>query len=253
MLLYYIRHGDPIYDPDSLTQLGHEQAKALARRLSIFGVDELYSSTSNRAIETAKATANILGREIHTLDFLNENYLKGLQIPVSDTQYDWVWADPKYSQILAGSDVRALGDAWYSHPSLERFHFENIIEPINRQLDSFLESLGYEHDTDKGLYKITTSNREKRVAIFAHECMGKIVMSHLLDIPFPSYSLHFEMHTSGFTVIKFDDNAFCDDRFDANDTRDYARARVLTLSNDAHLYRDGISLEHRHTHLREKY
>ena len=29
MKLYFIRHGQPIYDPDSLTPLGEEQAKAL--------------------------------------------------------------------------------------------------------------------------------------------------------------------------------------------------------------------------------
>ena len=31
MLLYYIRHGDPVYNPDSLTSLGEEQAKAVAK------------------------------------------------------------------------------------------------------------------------------------------------------------------------------------------------------------------------------
>ena len=37
MLLYIIRHGDPIYNPDCLTDLGHEQAKALVPRLSQTG------------------------------------------------------------------------------------------------------------------------------------------------------------------------------------------------------------------------
>ena len=32
MLFFYVRHGDPIYNPDSLTPLGHEQAKALSKR-----------------------------------------------------------------------------------------------------------------------------------------------------------------------------------------------------------------------------
>ena len=31
MLLYIVRHGDPIYNPDSLTPKGHLQAKALAK------------------------------------------------------------------------------------------------------------------------------------------------------------------------------------------------------------------------------
>ena len=46
MLLFYIRHGDPIYNPDSLTPLGHEQAKALAKRLLLCHVDKVYSSPS---------------------------------------------------------------------------------------------------------------------------------------------------------------------------------------------------------------
>ena len=41
MILYYLRHGDPIYSPDSLTPLGHEQAKALAKRLATYGLDEI--------------------------------------------------------------------------------------------------------------------------------------------------------------------------------------------------------------------
>ena len=41
MLFFLIRHGDPIYDPDSLTPLGHRQAEALAKRLSLYGLDEV--------------------------------------------------------------------------------------------------------------------------------------------------------------------------------------------------------------------
>ncbi|MBO6263170.1 MAG: histidine phosphatase family protein [Clostridia bacterium] len=44
MILYYIRHGDPIYDPDSLTELGHKQAEALANRFALYGLDEIYCS-----------------------------------------------------------------------------------------------------------------------------------------------------------------------------------------------------------------
>ena len=33
MLLFYVRHGDPIYNPDSLTELGIKQAEALVIRM----------------------------------------------------------------------------------------------------------------------------------------------------------------------------------------------------------------------------
>ena len=250
MLLFYVRHGDPIYDPDQITPLGEEQAKALANRLKVFGLDEIYASTSNRAIQTAKPTSDLLGLEIKTVDFLNENYLDGLKIPTEKGKRDWVWSHPEYASILASREVRQMGESWYKHPKLESFHFENKISEINTQLDRFIAGFGYEHDIEKGLYKITERNKEKRIAIFAHECMGKIVMSHLLDIPFPYYAAHFEMHTSAFTVIRFDEGSLY---AGAGEPHTYARARVLSLSNDSHLYHDGVSLSHRFTHLRDEY
>ena len=155
MLIYYVRHGDPIYDPDMLTPLGEQQAAALAKRLAVFGVDEVFASTSNRAIQTATPTCEILGRKLHTLDFLNENYLDGLKLPKSEGGLDWLWAHSEYSQILASREVRALGEDWYSHSSLRCFGFEKVLEPINDQLDDFLASLGYEHDKEKGLLRLT--------------------------------------------------------------------------------------------------
>ena len=39
MLFFYVRHGDPIYDPDSLTPLGHRQAEAVAKSYPNFFED----------------------------------------------------------------------------------------------------------------------------------------------------------------------------------------------------------------------
>ena len=237
MLIFYIRHGDPVYDPDQLTPLGHRQAESVAHRLALFGLDEVYASTSTRAIQTAQPTCELLHKELKTLDFLNENYLDALHIPVEGKKPYWVWAHPYYGQLLARRDVRELRDKWYEHEELRDFHFERDILRVRRELDAFLASHGYEHDTDLGLYKVTERHHERRIAIFAHESMGKIFMSHLLDIPYPCYAAHFEMKHAGVTVVRLDDGASA-----PGDTvpREYARARMLTLSNDAHLYREGI-------------
>ena len=74
MIIYYVRRGDPIYDPDSLTELGHKQAEALVDRMVAINPDEIYASTSNRAILTAKPTCERLGTEPILLDFANESY-----------------------------------------------------------------------------------------------------------------------------------------------------------------------------------
>ena len=74
MLFFYVRHGDPIYDPNQLTPLGKRQAEAVAKRLAMHGIDEIYASTSQRAIETAQPTCEILKKEMTLLDFANEIY-----------------------------------------------------------------------------------------------------------------------------------------------------------------------------------
>ena len=74
MILFYIRHGDPIYKPDQLTPLGHRQAEAVAKRLALFGVDEIYASTSTRAMQTAQPTCELLGKEPILLDWMHENH-----------------------------------------------------------------------------------------------------------------------------------------------------------------------------------
>ena len=58
MLLYVIRHGDPCYDPDSLTPLGQRQAEAVGRRLAQVGITRVYSSPLVRAQQTAQPAAD---------------------------------------------------------------------------------------------------------------------------------------------------------------------------------------------------
>ena len=75
MLFFYIRHADPIYNPDSLTPLGERQAEALAKRLYLYGIDKVYCSSSNRAMLTASPTCQLNKKELTVLDFANESHI----------------------------------------------------------------------------------------------------------------------------------------------------------------------------------
>ena len=74
MLFFYVRHGDPIYVPDSLTELGMEQAEALVSRMKVCAPDRIFASSSIRAIQTAEPTAKHLKKEIEILDWCNEDH-----------------------------------------------------------------------------------------------------------------------------------------------------------------------------------
>ena len=58
--VFYLRHGDPIYNPDSLTPLGMRRADALAKQLSLYGPDKMFTSSSHRAVLTAQPTCELL-------------------------------------------------------------------------------------------------------------------------------------------------------------------------------------------------
>ena len=76
MKLIFVRHGDPNYELDCLTELGKKEAFLVAERLSKLGITKIYSSPLGRAKETASYTASKLGMDIEILPFLEESPLK---------------------------------------------------------------------------------------------------------------------------------------------------------------------------------
>ena len=201
MLLFYVRHGDPIYNPDQLTPLGERQAEAIGRRLARFGIDKIYASTSNRAIQTSKPTSEILKQEAELLDFCNENHAwDELAIRNDQGNLTWPFHHRQISRLFATKSVRDLGDKWYEHPDLKQYDFKPGIERIAREADKLLSSLGYEHDREMGCDRITRPNDE-RIALFAHQGFGLAFLSSILDIPYPVFCTHFDMGHSGLSVI----------------------------------------------------
>ena len=227
MIFYYIRHGDPIYNPDSLTPLGIEQAEALSKRLKVYGLDEIYSSTSNRAKMTAAPTCEALGLEPKLLDFANENYAwRDLNI-VREQGRRWLFQDKDINNLFASKEIRDLGDLWYNHPEFKDYNYEEGIKRIYDEADAYFRSLGYEHIRYTGKYKVIKPN-DKRVALFAHQGFGIAFLSCMLDIPYPAFSTHFDLSHSSMTVIEF------------KEIDGYAIPQILTLSSDSHLYKEGI-------------
>ena len=61
MKLLIIRHGDPNYEIDSLTEKGWMEAELLSRKLEKMKIDYCYVSPLGRAKDTAKATLQKTG------------------------------------------------------------------------------------------------------------------------------------------------------------------------------------------------
>lgn len=228
MIFYFIRHGDPIYNPDSLTALGHKQAAALAKRLSLYGLDEIYASSSMRAQMTAKPTCELLGKEMEILDWANESYAwENTALPLEDGNYTWSFYIPEMVERYNDSKMLTLGREWYKHPCFANTKLKGGLQWLDEKIDSLFSSFGYVHNREKGCYEITQKN-EKRIALFAHQGLGLAFMSSLLDIPYPVFCTRFDIGHSGVTVIQF-----------SND-RNVVYPKILQLSNDSHLYKEDI-------------
>lgn len=227
MILYYIRHGDPIYNPDSLTELGHKQAEALSKRLIKYGIDEIYVSSSNRAKLTAEPLAKKLKITPKILDWANEGYFFGdLSQPV-EGGLQWFFRLDEYIDLFNSKEIYELDEKWYEHPKFKNTKAKERFQITDNEVDKLFESFGFIHDREHKCYHPIRRN-EKRIALFAHEGAGKAIMSSILDIPYPVFSTRFELGHSSMSVIYFDEN------------KENIIPRVLTWSSDSHLYKEDI-------------
>jgi len=67
MRIIIIRHGDPDYAVDSLTETGWKEARLLANRLEKTEMTDIYVSPLGRAQDTLKPTLEKTGRTATTL------------------------------------------------------------------------------------------------------------------------------------------------------------------------------------------
>ena len=139
----------------------------------------------------------------------------------------WLFQNRSVVELFNSKEIRDLGDRWFDHPMFKEYNYKNGINRIYDEADSFFESLGYEHIRYTGKYKVKQSN-DQRIALFAHQGFGLAFLSCLLDIPYPMFCTHFDMCHTGITVIDFHE-------YDG-----YCIPKILVLSSDSHLYREGV-------------
>ena len=72
MRLIFVRHGEPDYVNDTLTEKGWREAELLAERISKWNVTKFYCSPLGRAKDTASCTLKKMNRTAETLDWIKE-------------------------------------------------------------------------------------------------------------------------------------------------------------------------------------
>lgn len=88
MRLIFIRHGDPDYVRDSLTEKGWREADCLAERVARWDVTRVYCSPLGRARDTVSRSLEKLGMEAEILPWLEEFSLP-VPDPAGGTRIPW--------------------------------------------------------------------------------------------------------------------------------------------------------------------
>lgn len=229
MILFYIRHGRPSYNPDQLKPAGKRQAESVAHRLALSGIDRIFASSSNRAIETAQPTADICEKPVEIMDWCNESYAwQNMTAKRTDGSTFWAYCIPEYRKLFVSSEISSLGDQWTSHPAFSGLRFQEGINFTNSHCDEFLKDLGFVHDRKEHCFHQTRENNE-RIALFAHEGFGMLFLSSILDIPYPIFCTHFGISYSSVTMIEF-----------KKDVSEIVVPIVHSFANDGHLYADHL-------------
>lgn len=199
MRLIIVRHGDPDYENDCLTELGHYQAELVAKRLLDEGIQEIYSSPQGRARETAEHFAALSGLgPIKILDFMHE------------IRYGWEgalyqagnpWLEAK-NLISKGADLQTPD--WRKYPCYDGNTATIDADKVAAGTDEWLKTLGYERE---GLYYRckTEDDRKRTLVLFCHGGSSTAFLSRVFNIPFPHLCmvLGYLQHTC-ITSLRFD-------------------------------------------------
>ncbi len=192
MRLLIVRHGDPDYVRDSLTEKGEKEAKALARLIQTLQPGTCYQSPLGRAQKTAGYSLEALGCQAQTVDWLRE-----FPAVVDTTKYDELGQAYRNVPVKDGI-IQPRKVVWDVLPSYFAAHPEyldregwktsqiakagdltEVYDRVTRGFDEMLASHGYVRD---GYYYRVEHANEDTVTLFCHFGITCVLLSHLWNV-----------------------------------------------------------------------
>ncbi len=192
MKIVFVRHGDPNYAQDCLTELGRRQAWKAAERVAREGIDKIYASTCGRAMETAAYAAERLGMDVTGLDFMREIGWGGEDGLVCNG-HPWSCAD---DVLLNGGDLR--GDGWREHRNFKNNRVLQYVDAIPPAFDRLLARHGYVREGR--LYRCVGAGHET-IAVYSHQGSSSVAISHLLGLSFAQFCALCPLELTSVSVI----------------------------------------------------
>ncbi len=139
MRLIFIRHGDPDYKADNLTEKGRREAELLAGRAARWSITKIFCSPLGRAQATARPLLERLGMTADTRDWLQEFYYYA-----ADEKHRVCWdLLPEFYTAEKGFFDK---DRWTETPYMKAGNVGENYEKVCRGIDGLLAEFGYKRD-----------------------------------------------------------------------------------------------------------
>ncbi len=174
MKLLIIRHGDPDYEIDSLTEKGWREAEMLAERIAPMDIKAYYVSPLGRARDTASLTLKKAGRKAEVLPWARE-YNTRILDDNGNRRIPWDMLPERWTAVPEYYDK----DKWYDVPIMKEAGMEEGLRWVWDGLDEVLARHGYKRE---GMYYRAENPNEDTIAIFCHFGVECVMLGHLLGI-----------------------------------------------------------------------
>lgn len=195
MKLIFVRHGDPDYVHDSLTERGKIEAEILSERIVKLNVRDFYCSPLGRARETAAYTLEKIGRIAAICDWLREfpgyiidEHTGGRRIPWDFMPRDWTVKPRLYDK-----------EQWLLEPVMQTGDVAEVYARVCAGIDELLLKYGYIREG--GMYRTQAGNKDTLV-FFCHLGITFAIMAHLIGLsPVMLWQGFFVAPTSVTTLV----------------------------------------------------
>ncbi len=227
MRILLIRHADPDYSIDSITEQGKKEAELLSDRLVNEDIKDFYCSPMGRARDTLAPTLKKLGREAEILPWSEEFNAKVI-VPYQEEPrgIPWdimprVWSEEKSFYSV---DTWLDNDIMRSNPAgispADRY------DMLKKGVDELLARYGYRKNG--GCFTVEGDGTRDTIALICHFGSGCAILSYLLGIS-PVLLWHgFMAPPSSVTTVYTEERE-----------KGYVSFRVGSYGDTSHLYAGG--------------
>ena len=176
MKIIIIRHGDPDYINDSLTEKGWREAAYLSDLVAKMDVTKVYVSPLGRAKDTTKDSLKKINQTATVCEWVREFEAPIHRPDAPDKMsipWDWLPQDWTKEELFYDHEK------WLKHPVMTETDVKKQYDWVIQSFDRLLAEHGYERADH--YYRVKTSNRDT-IVFFCHFGLECVLLSRLLDI-----------------------------------------------------------------------